>query len=148
MYESGEDNMNRKWLWQAVIDGLLNSGYYIVLQWFVVSVFYDYIVVDANIFIFISLLGALINSIVYYKFLSKKQSVKELLGLTFVSSLVFIVCMLIRFIFLLTIPIRLFQRELCDADGLLIFFSALIFLTSTIVLRLFILIYEIFRVRK
>ncbi len=148
MIGRGKSRLKRKWLCQAVMDGLLNSFYFIVLQWFVVSVFFDYVAVDERIFVFICLFGVLVNSIVYYKFLHKKESVKEFLGLTSVSALVFIVCMLIRFVFLLTLPIRLFQRELCNADGLLLFFSAIIFLISTIILRLFILIHESNRVSR
>ena len=137
-----------KWLCQAVIDGLMNTFFYIVLQWFGVSIFFDAVLKDERIFIFICLLGPIINSIIYYKFLSKKESVKELLFLTFVSALVFVVCMLIRFV-CMVIPIFTFtpfQRELGNGDGILILFIAFIFLASTIVFRLFILVYEIIRI--
>ena len=140
--------MKQKWLRQAIIDGLLNTISYIVLEWFVVSIFFDRFISDDKSFLFICLLGPIINSIIYYKFLSKKESVKELLFLTFVSALIFIVCMMIRLVCMVTqiFTFTLFQRELGNGDGILILFIAFIFLASTIVFRLFILVYEIVRI--
>ena len=140
--------MKQKWLRQAIIDGLLNTISYIVLQWFVVSIFFDRFISDDKSFLFICLLTPVINSIIYYKFLNKRGSVKELFSLTSISALVFVVCMLIRFV-CMVIPIFTFtpfQRELGNGDGILIFLSALIFLASTIVFRLLILVYEIVRI--
>ena len=127
--------MKQKWLRQAIIDGLLNTISYIVLEWFVVSIFFDRVISDSKLYIFLCLLGPIINSIIYYKFLNKKESVKELFSLTSISALLFVVSMLIRFVCMVT-PIftfKLFQRELCNADGLFILLTALIFLASTIV---------------
>ena len=140
--------MKRIWLRQAIIDGLLNTISYIVLEWFVVSIFFDRVISDEKLYIFICLLGPIINSIIYYKFLNKKESVKELFSLTSISALLFVVCMLIRFV-CMVIPIFTFipfQRELGNGDGILILLSALIFLASTIVFRLLILVYEIVRI--
>ncbi|MBQ8057567.1 MAG: hypothetical protein IJ275_04460 [Ruminococcus sp.] len=142
--------MKQKWWFQAVIDGLLNTISYIVLQWFVVSIFFDRVIVDEKLYIFICLLTPIINSLVYYKFLNNKKSIKELFSLTSISALVFVVCMLIRFVCMVT-PIftfKPFQRELSNGDGILILLSASIFLASTIAFRLFILTSEVFRVRR
>lgn len=137
--------MKRIWLRQAIIDSFLNSISYIILQWFVVSIFFDRFISDDKSFLFICLLTPIINSIIYYKFLNKKESVKELISLTSISALLFVVCMLIRFV-CMVIPIFTFtpfQRELGNGDGILILLTALIFLASTIVFRLLILVYKI-----
>ena len=142
--------MKQKWVFQAIIDGLLNSFSYIVLQWFVVSIFFDRVLADEKFYIFICLLGPIINSIIYYKFLNKTENIKELISSTFISVLVFVVCMLIRFVCMVT-PIftfTAFQRELGNGDGILILLSASIFIASTIAFRLLILTFEVFRVRK
>lgn len=143
--------MKQKWLFQAVIDGLLNTISYIVLQWFVVSIFFDRVIVDEKLYIFICLLTPIINSLVYYKFLNNKKSIKELFSLTSISALVFVVCMLIRFVCMVTPIFKFtppFQRELGNGDGILILLSASIFLASTIAFRLLILTSEVFRVRR
>lgn len=140
--------MKRIWLRQAIIDGLLNTISYIVLQWFVVSIFFDRFISDDKSFLFICLLTPVINSIIYYNFLNKRGSVKELFSLTSISALLFVVCMLIRFVCMVT-PIFTFtpfQRELGNGDGIFILLTALIFLASTIVFRLLILVYEIIRI--
>lgn len=140
--------MKQKWLCQAIIDGLLNTISYIVLEWFLLSIFFDRIISDDKSFLFICLLTPIINSIIYYKFLNKRESIKELISLTSISVLVFIVSMLIRFVCMVK-PIFTFipfQRELGNGDGILILLSASIFLASTIVFRILILIYEILRI--
>ena len=140
--------MKQKWLCQAIIDGLLNTISYIVLEWFVLSIFFDRIIADDKSFLFICLLTPIINSIIYYMFLNKKESIKELISLTSISALVFVVSMLIRFVCMVT-PIFTFtpfQRELGNGDGILILLSASIFIASTIVFRILILIYEILRI--
>ena len=140
--------MKQKWLRQAVIDGLLNTISYIVLQWFVVSIFFDGVLEDEKFYIFICLLGPIINSIIYYKFLNKRESIKELISLTSISVLVFVVSMLIRFVCMVTpvFTFTPFQRELGNGDGILILLSASIFIASTLVFRILILIYEIIRI--
>ena len=145
MHVRGEETVKQKWLFQAIIDGLLNSFSYIVLQWFVVSIFFDSVLADEKFYIFICLLGPIINSIVYYKLLNKMKNIKELISSTFISVLVFVVCMLIRFVCIVTplFTFTPFQRELGNGDGIFILLSALIFTASTIVFRFFILIYEI-----
>lgn len=148
MYVRGEETVKQKWVFQAIIDGLLNSFSYIVLQWFVVSIFFDRVLADEKFYIFICLLGPIINSIIYYKFLNKTENIKELISSTFISVLVFVVCMLMRFFCLVT-PIFIFtpfQRELGNGDGIFILLSASIFIASTIVFRFLILVYEINRV--
>lgn len=142
--------MKQKWVFQAIIDGLLNSFSYIVLQWFVVSIFFDRVLADEKFYIFICLLGPIINSIIYYKFLNKTENIKELISSTFISVLVFVVCMLIRFVCIVTplFTFTPFQRELGNGDGIFILLSASIYIASTIVFRLLILTSEVFRVRK
>ena len=137
--------MKRKLLRQAIVDGLINAFYFIALEWFSTSIFFNFFDVNIGVYMFLTLFGVMIISMIYITYISNCEKVSELFGITFVSALTFVVCMLICFALALT-PITTnvpFQRELGNGDGILLMFVAVGYLLLTVAFRLLIFIYGI-----
>lgn len=120
---------------RSVMDGCFCFFFFIILFAIITSDFaYSFSLIHN---LLISVLFAVLRILVYLFFLKKETNYKKNFWFSIGSTGIFVLCLLVCFALQLTFPVKLFMRELNNADGISIIVNMTSYILSALILKIF-----------
>lgn len=127
----------KKYFLKALLDGFISSLVLDCLDIFLLSVYASSL--SLKQYLLLGVLGAMISSAIYFVFILKESSNKNILRFSLMSIFSFILCMAIMLGIHLTFSIDFLPlREVNNGDGIMLLFTIGSFILSSIVIRFYI----------